>query len=171
MESLLRKILFPCFQQSLLFAFFMSGKSNMGRPNFSKATPHSAPTNTSWVQDKHTLIYLLKNSWSLMSLISLSIERQKLVLKVLSSVTCLKTLNEWGPALEVEDECLLIRYHLHPFCAGIREALHWLTQCTEYFLASRPSLRFGSAKQPGIQIFNSSFQIALVCTSRGSLAD
>lgn len=72
---------------------------------------------------------------------------------------------DWCSVLEGS---LLIRYQL---CAGTAGDLHWLTQSTECFHASRPNLRSGFTKQRVIHIFNSSFQIALVCKSRGSLAD
>jgi len=58
-----------------------------------------------------------------------------------------------------------------PKNGGKGEDLYLLIQCTEYFLASQPRLRFGSTEQPVTQIFNYSFQIPLVGKSRGSLAN
>lgn len=103
-----------CFQQSLLFGIYVSGKSNI-QWIFSKAQPHMVPW---WTQQEYRMnihwSVSPKHRWSLMSLIRLNIEWQKLIFKVFSSVTCLQMLHEWGLVFSVGGE----PSHQVPLCAG-----------------------------------------------------
>lgn len=129
-NGITQMLLALCFQQSLLFGVYVSGKSNIWWI-FSKAQPQMGPwwTHQEYRMNIHWSVSP-KHRWSLMSLIRLNVERQKQILKVFFSITCSQMLHEWGLVFSVGGEPshqVLLCAGIDGDCTGWTE--HWVLPC------------------------------------------